>query len=375
MISDIFRQVHQNDTTEVLLSLGVIAAGILIARLIYIIMERIVKRLERDPKARFLSSVLDMVDEPLAIAVIIGCTYWAELRLALSKSVDAVSDRILDFALILDTTWLIARLIDHLVNTYLMPKVLANPKTNEKLVPFISKGGKIVVWGIGIIAAVNSTGYNVKTIIAGLGIGGVAFAFAAQETLSNLFGGLSIVVDSPFVIGDRIKVNGYDGWVREVTMRTAKLETLEGRRLTIPNSIFSKTVIENVSAEPATRVIETIGVSRLNSAAQVQKALDILGEIIAADPGLDSRSTAALLGFRDSAYEISFIVWLKKDADYFGTLSRVNIAVLRRLEEAGVDLSIPALLNLQGRDADRGLPVQDARLSSAKGSADGSSST
>jgi len=247
MIEDIFRQVKQNDSKEILLSLAVIVAGILIARLLYIISERISQHLLKQPKGRFMGMVLDLADEPIAIAIVIACVYWAELRLAFSKQIDQISARVLDFIIILDITWLMARLIDSLVNTYLMPKVLANPKTNEKLVPFVSKGGKIIVWSIGIVAAINSTGYDVNAIVTGLGIGGVALAFAAQETLSNLFGGLSIVVDTPFVIGDRIKVNGYDGWVREVTMRTAKLETLESRRLTIPNSVFSKTDIENVS--------------------------------------------------------------------------------------------------------------------------------
>lgn len=358
MIEDIFRQVKQNDSKEILLSLAVIVAGILIARLLYIISERISQHLLKQPKGRFMGMVLDLADEPIAIAIVIACVYWAELRLAFSKQIDQISARVLDFIIILDITWLMAKLIDSLVNTYLMPKVLANPKTNEKLVPFVSKGGKIIVWSIGIVAAINSTGYDVNAIVTGLGIGGVAFAFAAQETLSNLFGGLSIVVDTPFVIGDRIKVNGYDGWVREVTMRTAKLETLEGRRLTIPNSVFSKTVIENVSSEPATMVPETIGLSRLNNAGQVQKALDILADIIKTDDGLDAvRSSAALVNFRDSAYEIKFIIWLRKGAAYFDTISRVNMKVLSRLEEAGIDLSIPALLTLQGEDTDRGLPA------------------
>ena len=346
MLNDILAtQAEGNTAEDWLISLAIIVGGVLVSRIVYFISTHGIKKLAEMVKGRFLYILVDMLEEPFAIAIVIAGFYWAERRLVLSKGFDAAFGKVIGFAVILDLTWLIARLLDELINEYLVPRVEASDsKLDDQLLPIVRKGGKILIWAIGIVGAIESVGYNVGTIVAGLGIGGLAFAFAAQETIANLFGGVTIFIDSPFVIGDRIKVGGFDGWVREIGIRTAKLETLDGRRLTVPNAFFSKSVIENVSSEPATKVVETIGVSPLAGVAEMEKALAILKEIAAGDEGLEKNSTAFFSDFGESSYDINFVLWIKKGADYGETRSRVNLAVLRRLGEAGVELSVPTRL-------------------------------
>jgi MscS family membrane protein len=351
MTQDFFTTaVRGNTIEEWLISLAILAGSVIVSRLFYFVSTRGLKKLFEKLKNRFLYIVTDMLEEPIALILIIVGFYVAERRLDLPAVTDGSIDKVIFFISILVVTWMIARLVNDLISEYLAPFVAnSDSKLDDQLLPIIRKATQSLIWVIGVIVALDNVGYNVGTIIAGLGIGGLAFAFAAQETIANLFGGITIFIDAPFVIGDRIKINGYEGWVREIGLRTAKLETLDGRRLTMPNSAFSKNVIENVSSEPATRVIQTVGLACGQNAATVEKALDALKKILADDPDLEAKSTAYFQKFGESSYDVGVVIWIKKGADYFGTLTRVNLEILRVFERETIEISLPTRYIVQSQ--------------------------
>ncbi|HNY16937.1 MAG TPA: mechanosensitive ion channel family protein [Treponemataceae bacterium] len=333
---------YGNTAQDWLISLAFVVGSIIAARIFYFITTKGIKRLFEKLKKRFMYILTDMLEEPVAMLICVAGIYYAQRRLALPANVDLGADHVLTFIVILIITWTIARLLDDLITEYLVPIVeKSESKLDDQLLPILHKASGIVIWIIGIVVALDNAGYNVGTIVAGLGIGGLAFAFAAQETIANFFGGVTIFLDAPFVIDDRIKINGYEGWVREVGLRTAKIETLDGRRLTMPNAIFSKNVIENVSSEPATRVVETIGVACNQKVALVKKGLDILADVLKANPNLESNSSAWFKDFGDSSYNVCVVLWIKKGADYCKTISDTNCAIVEAFEKAGIEFSLP----------------------------------
>ena len=348
MFSDFLDSTAGGNTARVwLIALAIAAGSIVASRLFYFISTKGIKRLAEKAKGRFLYILIDMLEEPIAIGIVIGGFFWAERSLAFTKGFDAVFSKIIAFAIILDVTWLIARLLDDLIEQYLVPRAAkSDSKLDDQLLPILRKTTNILIWIAGIIAAIDNAGYNVGTIVAGLGIGGLAFAFAAQETIANLFGGITIFIDAPFVMGDRIKVSGFEGWVREIGLRTSKLETLDGRRLTIPNSFFSKSVIENVSSEPATKVVETVSVACTVDALTIEKALSILSGMIEKEADLEKNSCAFFGDFGESSYDITLVLWIKKGADLGSVRSRVNLGILKAYAEAGIELALPTRLIL-----------------------------
>ena len=343
MFSGLTQNVYYGNTAQDwLIALAIVVGSIIAARIFYFITTKGIKRLFEKLKKRFMYILTDMLEEPVAMLICVAGIYYAQRRLALPANVDLGADHVLTFIVILIITWTIARLLDDLITEYLVPIVeKSESKLDDQLLPILHKASGIVIWIIGIVVALDNAGYNVGTIVAGLGIGGLAFAFAAQETIANFFGGVTIFLDAPFVIDDRIKINGYEGWVREVGLRTAKIETLDGRRLTMPNAIFSKNVIENVSSEPATRVVETIGVACNQKVALVKKGLDILADVLKANPNLESNSSAWFKDFGDSSYNVCVVLWIKKDADYCKTISDTNCAIVEAFEKAGIEFSLP----------------------------------
>jgi MscS family membrane protein len=343
MFSGLTQNVYYGNTVQDwLISLAIVLGSIIAARIFYFITTKGIKRLFEKLKKRFMYILTDMLEEPVAMLICVAGIYYAQRRLVLPENVDRDADHVLTFIVILIITWTIARLLDDLITEYLVPIVeKSESKLDDQLLPILHKASGIVIWIIGIVVALDNAGYNVGTIVAGLGIGGLAFAFAAQETIANFFGGVTIFLDAPFVIGDRIKINGFEGWVREVGLRTAKIETLDGRRLTMPNAIFSKNVIENVSSEPATRVVETIGLACNQKVALIKKGLEILADVLKANPDLEANSSAWFKDFGDSSYNVCVVLWIKKGADYCQTVSKTNCAIVEAFEKAGIEFSLP----------------------------------
>lgn len=331
-----------NPVQSWLIVLAIVAGSIIAAKLFYLFSTKLLKRLVE--KVKLLHTILDMIEEPLAVVMVIGGIYYSERMLVFPKEVDVIFDHIMVFLAIIVATWALARLINSIIDIYIVPIVEASEtKLDDQILPIARKIIIALVWVTGILIAISYTGYNVNTILAGLGIGGLAFAFAAQDTIANLFGGLAIFIDAPFMIDDYVKISGFEGTVRDIGLRTSKLETLDGRRLTIPNSHFSKNIIENVSSEPATRVVENIRLDSQTPAPAVEKALELMKQVIAEDPDVNAeKSTAYFNDFGESFLTLTLIFWIKKGSPFFDTRSRVNLKLLAKLGEAGIRVATPA---------------------------------
>ena len=238
--------------------------------------------------------------------------------------------------------WAFAKLLDGLMEEYLVPYVRKTEgDLDDQLLPILRKAASIAVWTIAVVFAIREAGYNIGAILAGLGIGGVAIALAAKDTLSNFFGSVAVFVDRPFKLNDRVKVAGFDGYIVEIGIRTSRLKTLDNRIVTLPNSLFTAGAIENVSSEPAAKVAKVIQLDTAIGYEGTLRAIDILREIGESAPGIAPGTVVSLMGFGESSIDVTFIFFIAKDADYFGTINAVNLEVLRRLEEAKLPLAFP----------------------------------
>jgi MscS family membrane protein len=120
-------------------------------------------------------------------------------------------------------------------------------KIDDQLAPLATKTLKVLIVIFGILFILKNLGQDVTALLAGLGIGGVALAFAAQDTVANVFGTITIILDSPFKLGDRIKLGDTEGIVEEVGFRSTRIRTFYNSLITIPNSVVAKERIDNLS--------------------------------------------------------------------------------------------------------------------------------
>ncbi len=245
-------------------------------------------------------------------------------------------------AFTINFTWLIARTIDTLIKEYLTPLVSGSEnQLDDQLLPLARKGIRTIIWTLGIVLALNNAGYNVGALLAGLGIGGIALAMAAKDTVANMFGGLTIFVDKPFAINDRIKIGGYDGVVEEIGIRSSRIRTLEGRLVTIPNHKFTDSFVENVSSEPNRKISMNLGLTYDTPPEKMELALKILKNIQVNDRGLDDKIWLVFNSFGDFSLGINFVYYISAGQDKTEVQSRINLEILNRFNQEGLEFAFP----------------------------------
>ncbi len=334
---------YGNTILEWLTAAGIMVGAAIAGKLIYWIFGNVVKRLTAHTKTRFDDIVIDMIEEPAAFVAFLAGTWYALHRLSFGDGAREFIGHVFQFVIIMTAAWMLVRLFDALFKEYLEPLAeKTETDLDDQLLPIVNKGTKLAIWIVGLIIALNNAGYDVAAALAGLGIGGLALAMAGKDTVANMFGGLTIFVDQPFKLNDRVKVDGFDGTVKEIGLRSTRLETLEGRVVTIPNARFSENSVENVSAEPARKVVSTIGLTYDMNADQMRAAMKTLREVATNHDGVeDGTVLVAFTGFGDFSMNIWFAYWIKKDADILETQTDINLQILERFGDQGLDMAFP----------------------------------
>jgi len=347
---------YGNTVGEWAIALAIIVGAILVGKALYWLCSTTLRRLTAKTETKVDDIIIDMVEEPIVFAITVAGIWWGLGTLALPEAAERWLSAGVEALIILAVTWLVARLLESLFTHYLAPLAERSENTlDDQLLPIARNSTKVAVWALGIIVALNNAGYEVGAVLAGLGIGGLALAMAARDTVSNIFGGFTIFTDRPFAIHDRITVNGYDGVVTEIGIRSTRLKTLAGRIVTIPNATFTDTAVENISAEPSRKVSMTLGLTYDTTPEGMERGMEILRGIAAADEDLEEDVVIAFSGFGDWSMNILFIYYIKKGADILGTQTRINLAILREFGAAGLEFAFPTqtlyTIDQQGADA------------------------
>ena len=286
--------------------------------------------------------LIDKLEEPIIYGIVILGFYWGFTRLHFNESVDSFFANVFMILFILNVTWLIARVIDSLIEEYIVPIVTKSESDlDDQLLPILRKTIKAVLWIFGIVIALSNSGFDVAALIAGLGIGGLALALAAQDTVKNIFGGIMVFLDKPFKIKDRIKVNGMDGVVEEIGVRSTRLRTLEGRLITIPNGQFSDNAVENVSLEPTRKVNISLGLTYDTTPEQMENAMNIIKDIIKANSKVEDDALVAFNAWGDFAMGIQVIYYISSPDFIFSAQSEINLEILKLFNAEGLEFAFP----------------------------------
>ena len=166
-------------------------------------------------------------------------------------------------------------------------------------------------------------------------------ALAAQDTVKSIFGGLMVFIDKPFKISDRIKVNGWDGTVEEIGVRSTRIRTLEGRLVTMPNGQFSDNAVENVTLEPSRKVVVNLGLTYETSPDNMEKAIQMLKDIASAHNGIEEDVLVSFNTWGDFAMGILFIYYIKSQGDILEVQTEMNMQILRKFNDAGLEFAYP----------------------------------
>ncbi|NKB88185.1 MAG: mechanosensitive ion channel [Acidobacteria bacterium] len=334
---------YGNTVLEWGLAFGIALGAVLAGKILYWVFGGVLRRAASRTETDLDDIAIELLNEPVVLGVTAVGLQLAFGTLSLPAGADVFFANAFRGLLVVSIAWLVVRIFDSLVVHYLAPFVEESESDlDDQLLPIIRRGGKTALWAIGIIMALNNAGYDVAALIAGLGIGGLALAMAAQDTVKNVFGGFTIFTDQPFKLNDRVQVSGFDGKVEEIGVRSTRLRTLEGRMVTIPNADMANSPIENITSEPYRKVVMTLGLTYDTPPDGMQQAMDILASIEAAQgENTVEEPVIGFAGFGDFSMNLLFIYYIAPEADIVGTQTAVNMAILSQFNEAGLSMAFP----------------------------------
>ena len=221
-------------------------------------------------------------------------------------------------------------------------------KFDDMLVPIVRKSLRVTVFLFALVSIAQILSDKpVSALIAGLGLGGLAFALAAQDTIKNLFGSLVLFTDKPFALGDRINYDGHDGTIEEVGLRSTRLRRLDGHLVTVPNGELVNHSIHNISKRPFIRRIFIISVTYDTPPQKIKEAKNILEDILDEHQGLDPKGELLprvyLSDLSASSLDFKCMYWFHPPAywDFMEMSEKVNLQILSRFNEAKIEFAFP----------------------------------
>jgi MscS family membrane protein len=371
---DLDALLRENSTGRWLFLLGAIFVGVVAGRLAKWLLYRVGERMERAGWPVQSHLLIDAAS-PASLGLL---TVGLHIGLAQIQMSDALRDfwgRSLVLLYTIAVFWYAFNLVS--VVEVLLRRFTSrtNGTLDDQVVPLVRKTLRIflvVLAGLFIVDAVFEK--DIGAWLAGLGIAGLAVSLAAQDSLKNLFGSITIFMDRPFHVGQRIRFGSFDGIIEEIGFRSCKLRTLDGNLVTIPNSNIVNDPVENISERPNIRRILNITITYDTPPDKIRLALQILKDILA-EPGIrepihptDGSDLFPRVIFNDlksDSLNLFMIYWFVPASDWWGYqahLEKVNLRVMEELGRAGIDFAFPTqTLHLAG-DPKRKLSVEVAGL-------------
>lgn len=240
--------------------------------------------------------------------------------------------------------WFLWRLTEGLSTYFIALAEQTDSSMDSQLVPFIAKTAKIFLVLTAVLVVAQNMGYSISGLIASLGIGGLAVAMAARDTIANIFGSIMILVDRPFTIGDWIKTSEFEGVVEEIGFRSTRIRTFEKTLVNVPNSSLANMVIDNIDARSVRRIKMRIGITYSTSTGQMQQAIEGIEKILQKHPGVDQDFKLVKFDeFADSSLSI-FLYYFSSSkvwGEYLQVRQEVNLEIMELLESLGLEFAFP----------------------------------
>ncbi|MDQ7047939.1 MAG: mechanosensitive ion channel family protein [Sulfurovum sp.] len=253
---------------------------------------------------------------------------------------------ILNTLIVYDTFWAILAVIEALREFSHKFAAKFSSDLSQEVGNFILTMLKIIISGIGLGAMLQVWGINVTALIASLGIGGLAFAFAAKDTAANLFGSFSLLADKSIRIGEWIKVNGVEGTVEDIGMRTTKVRSFGKSLITVPNQIVANNPIENFSRRGVRRVKMNVGLTYSTSSTQIIKIVEEIKYMLHNHKDISQKETLLVNfnSFGDSALNI-FIYTFTSTSNwekYLSIRENIHLEIMKIVEDNGSSFAFPS---------------------------------
>ncbi|WP_158542725.1 mechanosensitive ion channel family protein [Lujinxingia litoralis] len=304
-------------------------------------LEKLAARTKNDVDDRLIQAIR----RPLGWLINLIAIYVAVLIVQVPQALHQVVVLVLQTLGTGFVAWMVFNVVDA-VGAYLEGLARrSDTAVDDHLVPLVKRVMRLLVIVVMVITIIQQWGYDVTSLIAGLGLGGLAFALAAQSTLSNWFGSVMILTDRPFKIGDLVQSEHGCGVVTEIGLRSTKLMTFERSIITVPNSDLATTAVENLNKDEVLAISTTLTMTYGTSRATLERIIDQVRRLLARAEGIDNaRYLVSFSGFGASSLDIDVQCYAQTRDRYewYAIRERIFFQIMDIVEEAGGSFAFPS---------------------------------
>ena len=356
MNTDFFQQVYYNNTVEDYCWFsGMMLAGIVFEKYLSKLMSNLLYKLVRKYSEGVENDKFyELLHAPLSLFIYLILLYTATSHIEYPEEwglspvdefgLKMVIHRLYLTFLAASITWAISKIVDFIGIVLLKKAEKTESKQDDQIIPFAVEFIKIIIYVIAIFSILGSVfNVNIASLIAGLGIGGLALALAAKESLENLLGSFTIFFDKPFVVGDMVKVGNITGTVEKVGFRSTRLRTLEKSFLTVPNKKMIDAELDNLTLRTFRRELFTIGVLYGTKAEQIKAIVEDIQKLIDEHPHTNQDGKVRFSSFGSSSLDI-MVLYFVDTMDYgvfLDVKQEINYKIMEIVANHGSDFAYP----------------------------------
>ena len=329
------------------LALLIIFLGFLSRRIIRRLFSGFLRKRAKKSDARWDDDVIQYMPAPIALLVQIALWHLAAVLFELPMEPFEIRTYVfngLQVAIVGGVVWLTFAVIEVLSRSLTRRARETESRLDDLIVPMLRKTLKFFIAIVAGIWVIQNMGYSVTSLIASLGIGGLALALAAQDTVSNFFGSVVVFTDRPFQVGDWVELDGIEGTIEEVGFRTTRIRQFDKALVILPNSKFTSTPIRNYSQRSKRRIKMTVGLTYETDAAQMQTFLDETRKLLKKHPALDqSFHFVHFVEFGASSLDVQFYcfttttVWL----EWLQARESLMLQIMELVARLGLEMAFP----------------------------------
>jgi len=332
-----------NTATHYVIALLITLFAYVLRRIVTTMIFGFFKRLAARTETTLDDKLFPALESPVKALIVVVGTVASIKVLKLSESADQVLGYAYTMAFSFVIFWGFLRafntVLDHFAEVAREKQLGLAP-----FMPWIKKSLLAIVFVFGVLMIAQSLGADVKAALGALGIGGLAFALAAQDTIANIFGSVVVAIDQPFKIGETIRVAGNVGTVEDIGLRSTKLRLVDRSLMVLPNKTVASEVITNLARFNGRRIEQVIGLTYGTSAAKMEQIVTEIRRIIDAQPEVNPAETHVY--FRDfSASSMDlWIVYVFRSPDFVRHMQvrqQVNLEIMRAVEAHGLSFAYP----------------------------------
>ncbi len=327
------------------ISIGILLLFILFRNLFTKYVFQLILKLSRKTPTDFFTQICLSFERPIGWLFIIIGLYVAMDYFPFIEQHNALFLKFLRSMVIVTITWGLFNLSSPTTGIIMSVNQKINNKIDLILIPFISRTIRVILVAISISIIGQEFDYDVNGLVAGLGLGGLAFALAAKEAVGNLIGGIVIVTEKPFSIGDWILTPSVEGTVEDINFRSTKVRTFSQALVTVPNSTLANEPITNWSRMGKRRITFHLGLNYKSTKDQIQRVVQRVEHLLRNHEDVHPDTImVAFDQYNDSSLDILLYFFTNTTVwgEHVKIKHEINIAIMAILEEEGVEVAFPS---------------------------------